>query len=258
SGVAGLSAALGIGDCIVLTRGALGSGSSRHAQGGIAAALDPGDSPESHARDTVAVSAGLADAEVAYAVAEAAAGRIDWLLELGARFDRDAEGRLALGREAGHSARRIAHAGGDETGAEVMRTLVGAVRSRPDIEVLEGYDLVDLVRFGRRVVGVLARTSDGDLAAILAPAVVLATGGIGGLYARTTNPVEVTGDGLAVAARAGAELADLEFVQFHPTALDVEADPVPLLTEALRGEGARIIDDRGVRFMPSEHPDAEL
>lgn len=258
SGVAGLSAALGIGDCIVLTRGALGSGSSRHAQGGIAAALGPGDSPESHARDTVAVSAGLSDPDVAYAVAEAAAGRIDWLLELGARFDRDEEGRLALGREAGHSARRIAHAGGDETGAEVMRTLVEAVRSRPDIEVLEGYDLVDLVRFGRRVVGVLARTSDSELAAILAPAVVLATGGIGGLYARTTNPVEVTGDGLAVAARAGAELADLEFVQFHPTTLDVEADPVPLLTEALRGEGARLVDDRGVRFMPSEHPDAEL
>jgi len=258
SGIAGLSAALGIGDCIVLTRGALGSGSSPHAQGGIAAALGADDTPASHARDTLAVSAGLADADVARAIAEAAAGRIDWLLGLGARFDRDADGRLALGREAGHTARRIAHAGGDATGAEVMRTLVDAVRSRPDIEVLDGHDLVDLVRYGRRVVGVLARTPDGELAAILAPSVVLATGGIGALYARTTNPVEVTGDGLAVAARAGAELADLEFVQFHPTALDVETDPAPLLTEALRGEGARLIDDRGVRFMRGEHPDAEL
>src|SRR5690606_10204533 len=232
SGIAGLSAALGIGDCIVLTRGALGSGSSPHAQGGIAAALGADDTPASHARDTLAVSAGLADADVARAIAEAAAGRIDWLLGLGARFDRDADGRLALGRDAGHPARRIAHAGGDATGAEVMRTLVDAVRSRPDIEVLDGHDLVDLVRYGRRVVGVLARTPDGELAAILAPSVVLATGGIGALYARTTNPVEVTGDGLAVAARAGAELADLEFVQFHPTALDVETDPAPLLTEA--------------------------
>src|SRR5690606_14389012 len=121
-----------------------------------------------------------------------------------------------------------------------------------------GHELVDLVRHGQRVAGVLARAPGGALVALLAPAVVLATGGIGGLYARTTNPVEVTGDGLAVAARAGAELADLEFVQFHPTALAVDADPVPLLTEALRGEGAILIDDLGERFMLAEHPDAEL
>src|SRR5690606_36767708 len=126
------------------------------------------------------------------------------------------------------------------------------------IEVLEGCDLVDLVRHGARVAGVLARAGDGGFAAILTQAVVLATGGIGGIYARTSNPVDVTGDGLAVAARAGAHLADLEFVQFHPTALAVDADPVQLLTEALRCEGAILIDDRGERFMLAEHPDAEL
>ena len=211
--------------------------SSRHAQGGIAAALAAGDSAADHALDTLAVSAGLADPEVARAVAEAAVGRVEWLRALGARFDLDERGRLALGREAGHRTRRVAHAGGDATGAEVMRALVAAVEARDDIDVLAGYELIDLVRHGQRVVGVLARSPSGAVTAILAPAVVLATGGIGGLYARTTNPVEVTGDGLAVAARAGAELADLEFVQFHPTALAVDADPVPLLTEALREIG---------------------
>jgi len=258
SGIAGLSTALGLEDCVVVTRGTLGSGSSRHAQGGIAAALGDDDSPADHALDTLAVSAGLADPEVARAVAEAAAGRVEWLRALGARFDVDEHGRLVLGREAGHRTRRIAHAGGDATGAEVMRALVAAVEARCDIDVLAEHELVDLVRHGQRVAGVLARAPSDALVAILAPAVVLATGGIGGLYARTTNPVEVTGDGLAVAARAGAELADLEFVQFHPTALDVDADPVPLLTEALRGEGATLIDDRGERFMLAEHPDAEL
>src|SRR5690606_29997999 len=258
SGIAGLSTALGLERAVVLTRGPLGSGSSRHAQGGIAAALAPDDSPAEHALDTLAVSAGLADPDVARAVAEAAAGRVGWLRTLGARFHLDAHGRLSLGREAGHRTRRVAHAGGDATGAEVMRALVAAVEARDDIEVLEGCELVDLVRHGTRVAGVLARTRDGGFAAVLAPAVVLATGGIGGLYARTTNPVEVTGEGLAVAARAGAELADLEFVQFHPTALAVDADPVPLLTEALRGEGAILMDDRGERFMLAEHPDAEL
>src|SRR5690606_37059848 len=131
-------------------------------------------------------------------------GRIEWLRALGAHFDVDAAGGIALGREAGHRARRIVHAGGDATGAEVMRTLVAAIDARPDIDVLEGYELVDLLRRGPRVVGVLAAAPNGALLAIAAPAVVLATGGIGGLYARTTNPPEVRGDGLAVAARAGA------------------------------------------------------
>src|SRR5690606_41031128 len=199
SGSAGLSVALGLEHAVVLTRGPLGSGSSRHAQGGIAAALAADDSPAEHALDTLAVSAGLADPDVARAVAEAAAGRVEWLRALGARFDLDERGRLALGREAGHRTRRVAHAGGDATGAELMRALVAAVEARADIDVLAGYELIDLIRHGRRVAGVLARSPSGMPTAILAPAVVLATGGIGGLYARTTNPIEVTGDGLAVA-----------------------------------------------------------
>jgi L-aspartate oxidase len=258
SGLAGLSTALGLKDCLVLTRGRLGSGSSGHAQGGIAAALAQDDHASHHAADTLTVSGGLGDAEVARAVTESAASRIEWLCSLGARFDRDAEGRLALGREAGHRARRIVHAGGDATGAEVMRVLTDAVRSRPEIETCAGHELVDLVMNNGRVAGVLALTPSGEIVAILAPAVILATGGVGGLYARTTNPAEVAGDGLAAAARAGAMLADLEFVQFHPTALNVDADPAPLLTEALRGEGAVLVNDRGDRFMVGRHPDAEL
>jgi L-aspartate oxidase len=258
SGIAGLSAALGLDGCVVLTRGRLGSGSSGYAQGGIAAALGADDSATRHAADTVAVSGGIADAQIAEAVAAAAAGRIEWLQGLGACFDRDAQGALALGQEAGHSARRIVHAQGDATGAEVMRALTAAVRARPDIEVCEHHEFVDLIIRDGRVAGVLALVDGAERVAILAPAVVLATGGIGALYACTTNPPEVAGDGIAAAARAGARLADLEFVQFHPTALAVDSDPLPLLTEALRGEGAMLVNDRGERFMPALHADAEL
>ena len=258
SGIAGLSTALGLGRCALLTRGKLGSGSSRYAQGGIAAALDPRDAAAAHAADTLAVAAGIADPLVAEAVAHAASGRIEWLRALGADFDTDADGRLRLGREAGHSARRIVHANGDATGAEVVRVLTAAVRARHEIEVFEGHELVDLVHHNGHVAGALALTPAGEMIALLAPAVVLATGGLGGLYARTTNPAEVIGDGLAVAARAGARLADLEFVQFHPTALDVDRDPVPLLSEALRGEGALLVNERGERFMCELHADAEL
>ncbi len=258
SGIAGLSAALGLPGCTLLTRGRLGSGCSRWAQGGIAAAIGADDSAELHAADTFAVSAGIGDADVAEAVTAAAAGRVAWLESLGARFDRAADGSLALGREAGHSARRIVHADGDATGAEVMRALTRAVQARDDIDIREQHELIDLVISNGRVAGVLALADDEHLVMFLAPAVVLATGGLGGLYAHTTNPAEVSGDGIAVAARAGARLADLEFVQFHPTALAVESDPVPLLTEALRGEGAVLINDRGDRFMLDLHADAEL
>ena len=258
TGIAGLSVALNVGRCTVVTNGAVRSGSSELAQGGIAASLDPGDTADRHRADTLRVSGGIADPIVADAVTAAAAGRIEWLIGLGARFDRDDSGRLVLGREAGHSDRRIVHSNGDATGTEVMRALRGAVAERPDIEVLEDLELVDLITDGDDVSGILVLLPDGELIAILADAVVLATGGIGRLYARTTNPQEVAGDGLAVAARAGAMLADLEFVQFHPTTLAVDADPAPLLTEALRGEGAVLIDDEGHRFMTDLHPDAEL
>ncbi|NOY57192.1 MAG: L-aspartate oxidase [Actinobacteria bacterium] len=257
SGIAGLSTALALDSCVILTRSDLGSGSSRHAQGGIAAAIGPGDNPAVHAADTIAVGAGLNDRLVVDAVTAAAPDRIRRLEELGARFDHDGN-RLVLGREAGHSTRRIIHADGDATGAEVIRTLVAAIRARAGIDVLTGYDLVDLVRSEGRVIGVLALDPVGDPMLLLASAVVLATGGIGRLFLHTTNPREVTGDGLAAAARAGTELADLEFMQFHPTALAVPADPLPLLTEALRGEGAVLVDERGEHIMEGVHPDADL
>jgi L-aspartate oxidase len=258
SGLAGLSAALGIGRCAVITRGTLGSGSSRLAQGGIAAALGADDSPLRHATDTVRASAGTADSRVAEAVAVAAAGRIRWLQSIGVRFDGHGHGQLDLGQEGGHSTRRIVRARGDCTGAEVMYALCDAVRANSDIAIYERYDLVDLVRKDGRVVGVLATDAEGELTALLAPAVVLATGGIGGLYSRTTNPGEVRGDGLAAAARAGATLADLELVQFHPTALDVGAAPAPLISEALRGEGAVLVDDAGRPLMVGRHTHADL
>ncbi len=257
SGVAGLSAALGLGSCLVVTKTALAEGSSRWAQGGIAAAVGDGDDAAQHAADTVAVSGGLADPLVAKLVTAAAAERIGWLQELGARFDRE-DGKLALGREAGHKRHRIVHADGDATGAELMRTLRAATIARPQVEVWENTLAVDLIRRGDRVTGVLVRTREGRLVAIEGPAVILATGGIGRLYAHTTNPEEVTGDGLAMAARAGATLLDPEFVQFHPTALVSPLDPMPLLTEALRGAGAVLVDESGNRYMTGEHRDAEL
>lgn len=258
SGVAGLTTALALGDCIVVTKTELGEGSSTWAQGGIAAAVGNGDDPALHADDTVAVSAGLADREVAELVAAEAPDRIEWLLQLGARFDRGSDGSLTLGREAGHGKKRIIHANGDATGAELMRTLRTAVRRRPDIDVLEHTAVVDLVWQGDRVAGVFIVTPEGSRDVLLAPAVVLATGGIGRLYSATTNPPEVTGDGLAMAIRAGADIADPEFVQFHPTALRSARDPMPLLTEALRGAGAVLRDDEGHRFMGEEHEDADL
>ena len=257
SGIAGLSTALSLGNCTVVTKTDLGSGASTWAQGGIAAAIGEGDSPSSHAADTVSVSAGIAVDRVVEYVTAAAPERIQWLRDLGAEFD-TAGGALDLGREAGHSRFRIVHANGDATGKEVMRTLRHTVRARPDIDILEGFLAVDLAMANGVVIGVYGLGHDGARTLILARATVLATGGIGQVFAQTTNPVEAAGDGLAMASRAGAQLADLEFVQFHPTALDVGLDPMPLLTEALRGAGAFIVDDRGHRFLVDEHPDAEL
>jgi L-aspartate oxidase len=264
TGAAGLTAALGCAPrrVTVLTKARLGEGgASPWAQGGVAAAVGADDSPALHAADTLVAGAGLNDPEVVDLLTGEGPERMRALLALGARFDRDAAGGLALGREAAHSRRRILHAR-DTTGAEIVRTLVEAVRHAPEIRVVEGAFAVDLVLDGGRVVGALAVEEDGRRMLHLAPAVVLATGGIGQLYLCTTNPREATGDGLAMAARAGARLADVEFVQFHPTALavseDLSGDPLPLLTEALRGEGAVLLDGSGYRFMLGEHPDAEL
>lgn len=254
AGVAGLTVALGLHRAYVITAPEMGS--TWWAQGGIAAALAPEDSPQSHARDTVAVAGGLAVAGAVEALTQGGPGAIERLIQWGAQFDRDLDGELILGREGGHHTRRVVHSDGDATGAEVMRALNAAVEATETVEIIEGR-VVDLVRTRDRVAGVI--TADGKSRRIfVAPAVVMATGGAGRMYAQTTNPAGVTGDGIMIAGRAGARLADLEFVQFHPTALLAGKDPMPLLTEALRGEGATLVDAHGRRFMEQYHPMAEL
>ncbi len=262
TGVAGLSAALSLSPMpvTVVTKTKFGAGgSSPWAQGGIAAAMASGDSPSLHAQDTLDAGAGLCDPEAVEVLTEEGPRRVRRLIALGANFDRGEEGRLLMGREGAHGRRRILHAGGDQTGAEMVRALKTAVAADPAIAIHEHTFAMDLVRVDDRVVGVLCR-SRGRRIFYRASAVILAAGGFGQLYSKTTNPVENTGDGLAMAARAGAQLADLEMVQFHPTALDVEAPggTLPLVTEALRGEGAVLIDEAGFRFMPEIHPAAEL
>jgi len=264
AGVAGMTAALELAaagvDVVLVSKIGLVGGSTAHAQGGIAVALGPGDSPAAHAADTLAAAAGTADEALVDLLTREGPRRVRELIARGARFDRTADGALRLSREAAHGRARILHAAGDATGAEISRALAAAVRAAPRIAALEHAFACDLVRAaGGGIAGVVVRRADGTLAWLRAPAVVLATGGIGRLYAATTNPPEVTGDGLAMAARAGALLADLEFVQFHPTALAVEgADPRPLISEAVRGEGAVLVDGSGARFMPAAHPLAEL
>ena len=262
TGVAGLTAALGAAGAgrsvQLLTKGELTSGSSPWAQGGVAAAMGAGDSPELHAADTVAAGAGLVDPEVAEIVARDGVLAIRRLVEIGAELDRGARGELSLGREAAHSRHRIVHAGGDSTGAELVRALGRRVAGHPRIRILE-HAFAERVALGDGgVAGLVVRHGDGRRALHRASRVVLATGGLGQLYRYTTNPPEATGDGLLLAAAAGARLVDVEFVQFHPTALAVAADPLPLLTEALRGEGATLVDERGERFLAAEHPAAEL
>ncbi len=256
SGVAGLSAALELSRVtpdarvVLLTRERIGAhGASPLAQGGIAAALDPSDSPSLHARDTELAANGLARRELVDILTEEGPERVRNLMDLGARFDRDPSGELALGLEGAHSRHRIVHADGDRTGAEVTRTLSQAVRRAPGVRTLEDARALELFVSEGGVRGVWIRSFDGALRLVRASETVLATGGPGRVYLRTTAPAGLDGDGLAMAARAGATLRDLEFVQFHPTALDVAADPLPLVTEALRGAGATLIDRAGRRIL---------
>ena len=264
AGVAGLFTALKLAPfpCLVLAGSRPGiSGASAWAQGGIAAAVAAADSWQSHAADTVAAGAGICDPHIADLVARAAPARIDDLLRLGTPFDRNADGTLAVGREAAHSAARIVHVKGDRAGAEVTSTLAARAATTPSIQLLEGFHAIELAMENGRVTGLFARYGAGSetrLVLFRAAAVILATGGLGALYAVTTNPSESRGEGLGMAARAGALIADPEFVQFHPTAIDVGRDPAPLATEALRGEGAILIDETGERFLEAIHPDAEL
>ncbi len=259
-GVAGLSAALSLaGDVVLVSKAKFGTGGSTpSAQGGIAVALADGDSPELHARDTLAVGAGINDHAAVDVLTNEGPARVRQLIMQGAQFDRDAAGRLQFGREAGHGRDRILHANGDATGAEIMRAMSAAVSQRDNVAVHDSTYAVDLLLDRGRVAGLVAIGPGGETIHYATSAVVLATGGIGRLYSHTTNSLEVTGDGLAMAARAGARLIDLEFVQFHPTALVSELDPMPLITEALRGAGAILVDQQGHRYMAAIHPDAEL
>jgi L-aspartate oxidase len=263
-GIAGLFCALKIAPrpVTILTAAPIGEGaSSAWAQGGIAAAVAEGDTPDAHARDTIAAGAGLVDEALAREMTREAPARVRDLLAYGVPFDKDLEGRLLVGQEAAHSVRRIVHVKGDLAGHAIMQALVAAVRATPSIRVLEGYTAEALTVEGPYVTGVCARTTQGReqrLVTVPARAVVLASGGIGHLYAVTTNPPEARGTGLAIAARAGALVADTEFVQFHPTAIAVGRDPAPLASEAIRGEGAILINRNGERFMQRLHRQAEL
>ena len=251
AGVAGLGVALRLAPrpVIFVSAAPLGLGTATGwAQGGIAAAVGADDAAALHAADTEAAGAGLTDPAVALRVAAEGPRLIEWLVRLGVPFDCDADGALALGLEAAHGRRRIVRAGGDCTGARVLEGLVRAVFATPSIEVVTA-TARDLLRDEAGAVAGIVCARDGAAFRIPARAVVLATGGVGALYASTTNPRGATGRGLALAARAGAVMRDLEFVQFHPTAIATGADPMPLATEALRGEGATLIDGMGAPVM---------
>jgi L-aspartate oxidase len=254
SGVAGLSAAVRAAEIHgmrvgVLTKAELQQATTRWAQGGVAAVLggDP-DSTDLHLADTLAAGAGLCDVEAVRVLVDEGPSRVQELIALGAMFDRDPQGELELAREGGHSLPRIVHAGGAATGAEIERTLVDAVRAEISV-VMEGSFALDLVVEGGRCRGVIAADRRGQRAEVRARNVLVATGGYGQLFAVTTNPEEATGDGVAMAIRAGVAVADIEFEQFHPTALHHPVMPRPLLTEALRGHGALLRDAKGEQFV---------
>src|SRR5690242_11399155 len=260
SGVAGLHTAWRAstgGEVMVLTKRSLFDSATAYAQGGIAAALGAGDSPELHRQDTLAAGAALCDAKAVEVLVEEGPTRVRELATAGAHFDLEPGGNFKLGREAAHSRRRIVHAHGDQTGAEVARTLIKRVKESKQIEVYEKTRILDLIVEGNSVAGVRAAVA-GKPVEFIADATVLATGGCGQVFRYTTNPQVATGDGFAIAHRAGAKLADMEFVQFHPTALDTPENPLQLISEAVRGEGAILVNDRGVRFMTRRHRLAEL
>jgi len=269
SGVAGLTAALRCTAAglrtVVVTKASLDEGSTRWAQGGIAAALGDGDTPGQHLDDTLVAGAGLCDEPAVRLLVTEGPDAVRRLMATGADFDRTEDGEIALTREGGHHRRRIAHAGGDATGAEISRALVEAIRER-GVRTVENALVLDLLKDDRgRTAGVtlhvMGEGQHDGVGAVHAPAVVLATGGMGQVFSATTNPSVSTGDGVALALRAGAEVSDLEFVQFHPTVLFLGAGAEgqqPLVSEAVRGEGAHLVDADGVRFMLGQHELAEL
>ncbi|WP_310961454.1 L-aspartate oxidase [Nocardioides terrisoli] len=273
SGIAGLIAALRlrdrVGTVLVVTKDVLSAGSTQWAQGGIAAALGPGDTPAQHEHDTLIAGAGACDPAAVRVLVTEGPEAVRELIALGANFDHSADGELSLTREGGHHRDRIAHAGGDATGAEIQRALVAAIKAAPDIEVVEHALAVDLLLSAYDGTGAVAGITlhvmgegqrDG-VGAVRCRAVVLASGGLGQVFSQTTNPAVSTGDGMALALRAGAVLRDLEFVQFHPTVMYLGPDSrgqQPLISEAVRGEGAVLVDFAGNRFMQGVHELADL
>ncbi len=272
SGIAGLTCALHLREAglhvTVVTKERIDDGSTRWAQGGIAAVLDPLDTPQAHAHDTLVAGVGLSDEQAVRVLVTEGPARVRELIRWGAEFDRHPDGSLMLTREGGHHANRIVHAGGDATGAEVQRALHEAVRRDPWIRLIEHAMVLDLLRDADGhacgiTLHVLGEGTEDGVGAVLGRAVVIATGGMGQVFASTTNPAVSTGDGVALALRAGAAVTDIEFVQFHPTAFAPGGDTVavaqqPLISEALRGEGAHLVDADGKRFMVGQHELAEL
>ena len=273
TGIAGLTTALrlrealaGSGRVLVVTKDVLAAGSTQWAQGGIAAALGPGDTPAEHETDTLVAGAGACDLDAVRALVTEGPEAVRELIGLGTNFDHDPDGVLSLTREGGHHRDRIAHAGGDATGAEIQRALIAAVAAAPEIEVVEHALALDLLLSADGAVAGLTLHVMGEgqrdgVGAVRCRAVVLASGGLGQVFSQTTNPAVSTGDGMALALRAGATLRDLEFVQFHPTVMYLGPDSrgqQPLISEAVRGEGAFLVDDEGTRFMQGVHELADL
>jgi len=259
-GVAGLRAAIGLaseGRVLVLTKAEPAESNTGYAQGGIAAAVGDDDTPALHAADTVRAGDGLCDEAAVACLVQEGPTYVRELLEWGARFDRDADGRPALGREAAHSVRRVLHAG-DATGREIGRVLWERVRALPSIETIDHALVTEVVVDQGRARGLRYFDADGASCEVRAGATLLATGGAGQVFRETTNPAVATGDGIALAFHAGARVADLEFVQFHPTALNLAGAPRFLISEALRGEGAKLVNQRGDPFMTRYHPDGDL
>ena len=270
SGIAGLTAALSARakglSVLLLTKDVLSTSSTSWAQGGIAAALGPGDSPDQHFQDTLEAGAGLCDQDSVKILVQEGPAAVRRLINLGATFDLDSSGNVALTREGGHRRHRIAHAGGDATGAEISRALVAKVLADPKVRIFEHALVLDLLKDKfERVCGVtlhvMGKGRIDGVGAALARAVILATGGLGAVFEQTTNPLVATGDGVALALRAGTTVADLEFVQFHPTVLWVGPDSrgsQPLISEAVRGEGAILRNINGEAFMSKIHPMKDL
>ena len=270
SGIAGLTAALRLREYVdkvlVVTKDVLNAGSTQWAQGGIAAALGPGDTPDQHEMDTLVAGAGACDLDAVRALVNEGPEAVRELIALGTNFDHNDDGEISLTREGGHHRDRIAHAGGDATGAEIQRALIAAVAAAPDIEVIPHALVIDLLKGADGGVAgvtlhVMGEGQRDGVGAVHCRALVLASGGLGQVFSQTTNPAVSTGDGMALALRAGATLRDLEFVQFHPTVMYLGPDSrgqQPLISEAVRGEGAFLVDFEGNRFMQGQHELADL